>query len=139
METAKTNAIQRVTFLRWYRTGWENTNGQIREGDLSINYTDDDSKATRQLWISIPDNPAGEAIVYSIAALNGLQIRTDLSSSDEFAWIEWEVGPETPRLHKWVGYEETPLVLGDEQVSVEKCPACGYCNCICEIIDEHEL
>lgn len=37
--------------------------------------------------------------------------------------------------------EESPLVLGDEliAIAIEKCPACGYCNCICEIIEEHEL
>lgn len=35
--------------------------------------------------------------------------------------------------------DDSPLVLGYEQVSVEKCPACGKVDCICEIIEEHEL
>ncbi len=35
--------------------------------------------------------------------------------------------------------DDSPLVLGGELVSVEKCPACGYCDCICDVIDEHEL
>ena len=139
METAKTNAIQRVTFLRWYRTGWNTEGRWFGDGFLQINFTDDDSGSTIKTGFVIPNGPEGKAIVHSIAALNGLEMHNwHGDENNKGMWYqEWNPGKETPRLHKW--YEESPLVLGDEQVSVEKCPACGYCNCICEIVEEHEL
>jgi hypothetical protein len=105
-EIAKGNAIQRVTFLRWWRHGWGTENDSVKDGQLDLNYTDDDTKTTVKMTMTVPDTPEGEALVYSIASANGLQIRADMSNSKEFGWMDWEVGEDTPRLHKWVGYED---------------------------------
>lgn len=108
-EIAKGNAIQRVTFLRWHRRGWEdNPNRSFGNGYLQINFTDDETGTTIKNGFVIPNTPEGEALIHSIAALNGLEM-LEWHGEGEAAgmWYqEWDTGPETPRLHKWVGYED---------------------------------
>ena len=110
MTTAQGNAVQRVTFLRWWRSGWgapgPNT---YNDGHLQVNFTDDASGVTIKTDINVPDGPEGAALVLSLAALNGLALVEDhtfpSSAHPEGRCMEWHVGNETPRLHGWHGHE----------------------------------
>lgn len=108
-EQAQGNAVQRVTFLRWWRTGWgEPGPNAFGDGHLQVNFTDDDTGATVKTDVVILDTPAGEALVYSLAALNGLTVRQDLRLDGGKRIMDWEVGRRTPFLHGWQGYLRDP-------------------------------
>lgn len=110
-KTSQTNAVQRITFLRWWRSGWGDPGPNIfGDGQLQVCFTDDDSGASIKASLTVPDSPAGQALVLSIAALNGLRLTDDrkfpASVTPEGRCMQWEVGEQTPRLHGWHGHEE---------------------------------
>ena len=108
------NAISRVVFLRWWRRGWGtgNPNG-YDDGYLQINYSDDASGATVKTQIKVADDAAGEALVYSIAAQNGLALR-DESEREGRCWQTWDIGARTGYLHGWPGHETDPAAGGNQ-------------------------
>lgn len=109
-ETAQTNAIQRVVFMRWFRRGLKPDEEQAgvwgHTGKVWLNFSDDDSRATIKTEITVGAGPEAESLVHSIAALNGLKLERELRSEDGRWAEEWDTGPDTPRLHKWVGYRD---------------------------------
>lgn len=101
MSTQKTpdTAINRVTFLRWWKV--DGGFGCMQAGDLQVVYTGLTGESVKP-DVNVPVTDEGRALVESIAAINGLSLIVD----DERE-LEYQVGPETPYLHGWIGYTDT--------------------------------